>query len=170
VKSLQANRFCLHLAHQAPDGLGGRRQPSAGGTSRGTGHGQARICERLGAKFPGPTRQQETERSQPALRWRGRKAKSINHRGDYSFCACSRLCSPLHERPSGWCKRPVSRATPELFSVLVGSFEAHHFDSGVVLQLREMLIQPAVSFPYSFVVIGPVCSKQRDKREAKVPL
>jgi hypothetical protein len=60
---------------EEPDGLGGRRQPSTGGTSRVTGDGQARICERLGAKFPGPTRQQETEPSQAGLRQRGRKPR-----------------------------------------------------------------------------------------------
>jgi hypothetical protein len=35
----------------------GRRQPSRGGTSRMTRECQVRICERLGVKFPGPTRQ-----------------------------------------------------------------------------------------------------------------
>src|SRR3979411_2270506 len=34
----------------------GRRQPSCGGTSRMTRECQVRICERLGGKFPGPTR------------------------------------------------------------------------------------------------------------------
>src|SRR6267154_2023084 len=34
----------------------GRRQPSNGGTSRMTRECQVRICERLGVKFPGPTR------------------------------------------------------------------------------------------------------------------
>src|SRR5262249_46510434 len=34
----------------------GRRQPSCGGTSRMTRESQVRICERLGVKFPGPTR------------------------------------------------------------------------------------------------------------------
>ena len=34
----------------------GRRQPSHGGTSRMMREYQVRICERLGAKFPGPTR------------------------------------------------------------------------------------------------------------------
>jgi hypothetical protein len=38
----------------------GRRQPSCGGTSRMTRECQVRICERLGVKFPGPTRQKET--------------------------------------------------------------------------------------------------------------
>src|SRR4030095_3453053 len=36
----------------------GRRQPSCGGTSRMMREYQVRICERLGVKFPGPTRQQ----------------------------------------------------------------------------------------------------------------
>src|SRR5262249_34364834 len=35
----------------------GRRQPSCDGTSRMTRECQVRICERLGVKFPGPTRQ-----------------------------------------------------------------------------------------------------------------
>src|SRR5207245_7271363 len=35
----------------------GRRQPSSDGTSRMTRECQVRICERLGVKFPGLTRQ-----------------------------------------------------------------------------------------------------------------
>jgi hypothetical protein len=38
------------------DGLDGRRQPSRGGTSRVSREAQARICEGLGVKVPGPTR------------------------------------------------------------------------------------------------------------------
>jgi hypothetical protein len=34
----------------------GRRQPSCGGTSWMTREYQVRFCERLGVKFPGPTR------------------------------------------------------------------------------------------------------------------
>jgi hypothetical protein len=34
----------------------GRRQPSCDGTSRMTRECQVRICERLGVRFPGPTR------------------------------------------------------------------------------------------------------------------
>jgi hypothetical protein len=37
----------------------GRRQPSCGGTSRMMREYQVRICERLGMKFPGPTRQDQ---------------------------------------------------------------------------------------------------------------
>jgi hypothetical protein len=37
----------------------GRRQPSRGGTSRMTRECQVRICERLGVKFPGPTRHRD---------------------------------------------------------------------------------------------------------------
>src|ERR1700736_2355787 len=36
--------------------LDGRRQPSCSGTSRMTRECHVRICERLGVKFPGPTR------------------------------------------------------------------------------------------------------------------
>jgi hypothetical protein len=42
--------------------LDGRRQPSCGGTSRMTREYQVRICERLGVKFPGPTRPFQTSR------------------------------------------------------------------------------------------------------------
>ena len=38
------------------DGPDGRRQPSMGGTSRVSREAQARICERLGVKFPRATR------------------------------------------------------------------------------------------------------------------
>jgi len=69
----------VNWQQEEPDGLGGRRRPSTGGTSRVTGDGQARICERLGAKFPGPTRQQETEPSQTGLR-RRRESFVNNHR------------------------------------------------------------------------------------------
>ena len=44
------------------DGSDGRRQPSMGGTSRVSREAQARICEGLGVKFPGPTRRWETGR------------------------------------------------------------------------------------------------------------
>ena len=37
--------------------INGRRQSSCDGTSRMTRECQVRICERLGVKFPGPTRQ-----------------------------------------------------------------------------------------------------------------
>jgi hypothetical protein len=39
----------------------GRRQPSCDGTSRMTRECQVRICERLGVKFPGPTRHERSE-------------------------------------------------------------------------------------------------------------
>jgi hypothetical protein len=40
--------------------INGRRQPSNGGTSRMTRECQVRICERLGVKFPGPTRRRRS--------------------------------------------------------------------------------------------------------------
>jgi len=47
-----ANRFAgMSLS------FNGRRQPSRGGTSRISREAYVQICERLGVKFPGPTRQ-----------------------------------------------------------------------------------------------------------------
>ena len=43
----------------------GRRQPSRGGTSRMMREYQVRFCERLGVKFPGPTRHKPN--ASPAL-------------------------------------------------------------------------------------------------------
>src|SRR5450432_3575503 len=43
----------------------GRRQPSIDGTSRMMREYQVRICERLGVKFPGPTRQSRRFRAAP---------------------------------------------------------------------------------------------------------
>src|ERR1700674_3928329 len=40
-------------------------------------------------------REQETEPSQTGLRWRGESQVECPP-GDYSYCACSRLYSPLH--------------------------------------------------------------------------
>src|ERR1700676_5232050 len=44
----------------------GRRQPSFDGTSRMMREYQVRICERLGVKFPGPTRQSRRFDAPPA--------------------------------------------------------------------------------------------------------
>jgi hypothetical protein len=44
------------LGRMNPFGFGGRRQPSVGGTSRISREAYVRFCERLGVKFPGPTR------------------------------------------------------------------------------------------------------------------
>jgi hypothetical protein len=41
----------------------GRRQPSCDGTSRMTRERHVWICERLGVKFPGPTRREQKSRS-----------------------------------------------------------------------------------------------------------
>jgi hypothetical protein len=46
----------INRQREEPD-LNGRRQPACDGTSRMTRECQVRICERLGVKLPGPTRQ-----------------------------------------------------------------------------------------------------------------
>ena len=55
----QAIRVMVNLANwkqEEPTDCGGGRQLSMDGTSRVTGDCHARFCERLGVKFPGPTR------------------------------------------------------------------------------------------------------------------
>jgi hypothetical protein len=55
----QAIRVRITLVNwqqEEPTGSGGGRQLSMDGTSRVTGDSHARFCERLGVKFPGPTR------------------------------------------------------------------------------------------------------------------
>ena len=55
----QAIRVMITLVNwqqEEPNGCGGGRQLSMDGTSRVTGDSHARFCERLGVKFPGPTR------------------------------------------------------------------------------------------------------------------
>jgi hypothetical protein len=46
----------VNWQQEEPADFDGRRQLSKGGTSRMSREAQVRICERLGAKFPGPTR------------------------------------------------------------------------------------------------------------------
>jgi hypothetical protein len=46
----------VNWQQEEPAGFGGRRQPSLGGTSRVNREVYARFCERLGVRFPGPTR------------------------------------------------------------------------------------------------------------------
>ena len=41
----------------------GRRQPSESGTSRMNREVHVRICERLGVRFPGPTRQRHGQKA-----------------------------------------------------------------------------------------------------------
>src|SRR5450631_293905 len=55
----QVTRIGIVRVNGQPEELAGpdgRRQPSVGGTSRMNREVQVRFCERLGVKFPGPTR------------------------------------------------------------------------------------------------------------------
>jgi len=55
----QAIRVMINLVNwqqDEPTGCGGGRQLSMNGTSRVSREAQARICERLGVRFPGATR------------------------------------------------------------------------------------------------------------------
>ena len=68
------------------DGPDGRRQPSLGGTSRVSREAQARICERLGVKFPGATRPGATS----ALSVRAPASRTGSHGGNVEGLAITR--------------------------------------------------------------------------------
>ena len=62
AKGVGHSRRCwVNGRPEEPSFFAGRRQPSLSGTSRMRRESHVRICERLGVKFPGPTRRVETE-------------------------------------------------------------------------------------------------------------
>ena len=63
----------------------GRRQPSRGGTSRMMREYQVRICERLGVKLPGPTRQDQPICNDRAVSASRPKATELLHYGNRCF-------------------------------------------------------------------------------------
>ena len=78
----QAIRVMVDLANwqqEEPTGRGGGRQLSMDGTSRVTGDCHARFCERLGVKFPGPTRRCRATDIPTAITTKA-KAFSFTHR------------------------------------------------------------------------------------------
>jgi hypothetical protein len=83
------NRF----AGKSPS-FNGRRQPSRDGTSRMSREAQVRICERLGVKLPGPTRQERECRQAR----RDRECNSVTRRSRRS--AANGRSVPEH----AWCR------------------------------------------------------------------
>jgi hypothetical protein len=74
----------------------GRRQPSRGGTSRMTRECQVRFCERLGVKFPGPTRQVRAKK----LRRGCVRCSSNNRRnGDEAALTLRAISGPFRGSP-----------------------------------------------------------------------
>src|SRR6516165_912803 len=68
----------------------GRRQPSCGGTSRMMREYQVRICERLGVKFPGPTRPSQLCRTmQPSVEIASVSRLILTNDLDTADCLCS---------------------------------------------------------------------------------
>src|SRR5271165_6825242 len=62
AKGVGHSRRCwVNGRPEEPSFFAGRRRPSLSGTSRMRRESHVRICERLGVKFPGPTRRVETE-------------------------------------------------------------------------------------------------------------
>ena|SRR5450631_4697021 len=82
--------------------LDGRLQPSCGGTSRITRECQVRICERLGVKFPGPTRPKQPNRHVRSMvagcrTWRGWLNSVLNdpHKTSCEFAYAAFTGSPF---------------------------------------------------------------------------
>ena len=77
AKGVGHSRRCwVNGRPEEPSFFAGRRRPSLSGTSRMRRESPVRICERLGVKFPGPTRRVETElwsSSQGTARRKGRQ-------------------------------------------------------------------------------------------------
>jgi hypothetical protein len=93
--------------------LDGRRQPSLGGTSRMNREVHVRICEGLGVKFPGPTRQ----RCRPLERWSSnaqRPSTQLEETDDGSgghegWTQTTRHCCLCRAGRPGLINRPCSR-------------------------------------------------------------
>src|SRR5262245_10775469 len=88
--------------------VNGRRQTSCDDTSRMSREAQVRICERLGVKFPGPTRQARSPRPDP----KGLLSRQVSPhlrttlRGGYPR-PCEAGCCPLG-RPDGRTNSPMT--------------------------------------------------------------
>ena len=85
----------------------GRRRPSCDGTSRMTRECQVRICERLGVKYPGPTRHSLPMHSAPVSN-NVRYASDSDHSRHESDLTRSAGCRLERCRASGM----PSRYTP----------------------------------------------------------
>jgi hypothetical protein len=86
----------------------GRRQPSCDGTSRMTRECQVRICERLGVKFPGPTRQPRPRLLMPRVLECPLRSKS----GQANAClGMSGLC---HKRTNASQQKNAESITPSV--------------------------------------------------------
>jgi hypothetical protein len=92
----RAIRVMINLVNwqqEEPNGCGGGRQPSMDGTSRVNREVYARFCERLGVKFPGPTRRLTGTWLTPTPRSASSSNVSTTSNG------CTRLWAMCH-RPS----------------------------------------------------------------------
>src|SRR6516162_6876888 len=98
----------------------GRRQPSCGGTSRMMREYQVRICERLGVKFPEPTRPSLplTARTIHSRNWKNNgpqfhSARPKNARRPKLLRPCF-IQSALDQVAGRWCRLALRREAAQL--------------------------------------------------------
>ena len=97
---------------EEPEGSAGRRQPSRGDTSRMNREVQVRICEGLGAKLPGPTRQPEKTHHDHSTAGLPSTAENVYKRPALPVSAKSGTRALAKENPSEpcvWVVREVVR-------------------------------------------------------------
>jgi len=78
----------VNWQQEEPADFDGRRQLSMGGTSRMSREAQVRICERPGAKFPGPTRRQCSPSKNQPPEPVGRPSSPVPRSGLPTSAAC----------------------------------------------------------------------------------
>ena len=101
--------------------LTGRRQPSLSGTSRMRRESHVRICERLGVKFPGPTRRGAVGRYAHASPTSPGRLERTSPTRPATGCASRPLGGPrsndyLNAAASSPCRRPLLK-TPGIQEV-----------------------------------------------------
>jgi hypothetical protein len=99
ARSRRARRF--NRQREEPADFDGRRQLSLGGTSRMSREAQVRICERLGAKFPGPTRRQRWRAPRRGITGRNSSRTMGRTQPQLSSARTARLTLPTLPSRSG---------------------------------------------------------------------
>ena len=110
-QAIRVRIILVNWQQEEPTGSGGGRQLSMDGTSRVTGDSHARFCERLGVKFPGPTRRRSVM-IVPTATCRGLLSafQRVQRTGTQGFVRLARTSAV----PSLLCRAPKELRVPEL--------------------------------------------------------